>query len=157
MKKAVEIQSKFEVEFQEELDRLMRLREEPAASHTSSLRVDPPDEVVALRNRICPCFGSSGNQPVAGHSAGFAERAGFFEIGDDEESCGRRSVSSDVDVDRPRRFFAERGWIEQVQPIVVILNARYGLRAVRVREASHPGPHRLRLVGTPSELPWSKI
>ena len=46
----------------------------------------------------------------------------------------------------------ERGWIEQVQPIVVIRNSRYGLRAVRVGEASHPRPPRLRLVGTPSEL-----
>ena len=49
MKKAVEIQSKFEL--QEGLDRLKRLRE-AAASHTSSMRVDPPDEVVALRNRV---------------------------------------------------------------------------------------------------------
>ena len=39
VKKAVEIQSKFEVELQ-------------GASHTSSMRVDPPDEVVALRKRI---------------------------------------------------------------------------------------------------------
>ena len=35
----------------------------------------------------------------------------------------------------------------------MIRNSRYGLRAVRVGEASHPGPPRLRLVGTPSELP----
>ena len=52
MKKAVEIQSKFEAELQEGLDRLKRLREEAAASHTSLMRVDPPDEVSALRNRI---------------------------------------------------------------------------------------------------------
>ena len=45
------------------------------------------------------------------------------------------------------------GWIEQVQPIVVIRNSRYGLRAVRVGEASHPGPPRFQLVMTPSELP----
>ena len=64
----------------------------------------------------CPCFSSSSDQPVACHSGGFAERARFFEIVDGEESCGRRSISSDVHVERPRRFFAERGWIEQVQP-----------------------------------------
>ena len=40
--KVVEIQSEFEVEVQEEA----------TASHTSSMRVDPPDEVVALRKRI---------------------------------------------------------------------------------------------------------
>ena len=40
------------MELQERLDRLKRLREEAAASRTSSMRVDPPDEVVALRNRI---------------------------------------------------------------------------------------------------------
>ena len=33
-------QSKFEAELQEGLDRLKRLREEAAASHTSSMRVD---------------------------------------------------------------------------------------------------------------------
>ena len=50
-KKAVELQSKFEAEFQEGLERLKQLREE-AAAHTSSMRVDPPDEVSALRSRI---------------------------------------------------------------------------------------------------------
>ena len=44
-------QSKFEAELQEGLDRLKRLREEAAASHTSSMRVDPPDEVSTLRLR----------------------------------------------------------------------------------------------------------
>ena len=76
--------------------------EEAAASHTCSMRVDPPDEVVEEAYRECvprkrtSCLPQSMVQQQrkstsCGHSARFAERAGFFEIGDGEESCGWRS------------------------------------------------------------------
>ena len=138
------------------------------------MSVDPPDEVSALRNRISELEEEAQSRlrgapqeeesPATVHASAAAEinqlrvtvqdlqRARFFEIGDGEESCGRRSISSDVHVERPRRFFAERSWIEQVQPIVEIRSSRYGLRAVRAGEASHPGPPPLRLVGTLNEL-----
>ena len=51
VKKAVETQSKLEAELQEGVERLQRLREE-ATAQMSSMRVEPPDEVSVLRNRI---------------------------------------------------------------------------------------------------------
>ena len=57
-------------------------------------------------------------------------------------SCKCRPVRVDVDFDRPRRHSGEGEWvIEPVQPVeAVTRESRYGLRAVRVGEASHPGP-----------------
>ena len=130
VKKAVEIQSKFEVEVQEGLDRLKRLREEAVASHTSSLRVDPIAEEEAQSRVRAP---QEDELPATVHASTAAEinqlRVAVQDLQRDRDflrsemaknRVGRRSVSSDVDIDRPRRFFAERGWIEQVQPIVVI-------------------------------------
>ena len=68
------------------------------------------------------------------------ERAMFrAEVGRCRGEC--RPVSVDVDFERPRRHTGEGEWVEPVQPIeAVTRDSRYGLRAVRVGEASHPGP-----------------
>ena len=173
VKKAVETQSKLEAELQEGVERLQRLREE-ATAQMSSMRVEPPDEVssiaesnfrVGTRGTIesahsrgrCPTHHPSSfsgrNQPVEGCSARIAVRTRFSQIRDVQEPGGRGSIPFDVHVDRPRRFVAERGWIEQIQSIVVIWRSRHGLRGVRVGEASNPGPPRLRFVNTPSQVP----
>ena len=90
-----------------------------------------------------PSSFSGRNQPVEVCSARIAVRTRFSQIRDVQELRGRGSIPFDVHVGRPRRFVAERGWIEQIQSIVVIWRSRCGLRGVRVGEASNPGPPRL--------------
>ena len=123
------------------------------------MRVDPPDESVALLKRISELKEEAQSRvrapqeeelPATVHASTAAEinqlRVTVQDLQRERDFLRSEMAKNRVEGDQSLLMST---LIDQGDS----MRRGVGLRAVRVGEASHPGPPRMRLVGTPSELP----